>query len=148
MFSRNRSGRMTKAMACLSTFVYLTTMMPGRAMAWGSEGHQTTALIAYLLLTPRAQKNVLAVLQGRKIMEVSTWPDDIKRPGKGCVTPGAAGCNPEYRPETSQWHFVDIPLEADQYDPKADYCRSTRYGDCIVPAIEDFRDLLSRSTKR
>src|SRR5205085_7822821 len=144
----NNRSRLARGLACLSALACLTTLMPGRALAWGSEGHQITALVAYMLLTPRAQKNLAAFLEGRKITEVATWPDDIKRPGKGCVTPGAAGCNPEYRPETAQWHFVDIPLEADQYDPKADYCRSTRYGDCIVPAIEDFRDLLSRSTKR
>jgi S1/P1 Nuclease. len=148
MFSRNSSGRLTKAMACLSTFVCLTTMMPGQAMAWSRDGHQITALIAYLLLTPRAQKNVLAVLQGKKIIAVSTWPDDIKRAGKGCVTPGVPGCSPEYRPETNQWHFVDIPFEQDKFDPQADYCRSTRYGDCIIPAIEDFRDILNKSTKR
>jgi hypothetical protein len=121
--------------------------MPGKAMAWGREGHQTTALIAYMLLTPRAQKNVLAVLQEIKITEASTWPDKIKQAGKGCVMPGAAGCNPEYRPETSQWHFVDIPFERDKFDPQAD-CRASRYGDCIIPAIEEFRDILNKSTKR
>ena len=144
---RIRRGWLMRTMACLRTFVCLTTMMPGQAMAWGREGHQTTALIAYMLLTPRAQKNVLAVLQGKKIIEVSTWPDDIKRAGKGCVIPGAQGCSPEYRPETSQWHFVDIPFEGDKYDPQAD-CRASRYGDCIVPAIEEFRDILNKSTKR
>ena len=148
MLLRNRHGRLTRAMACLSVLVCLTTLLPGRAAAWSGDGHRVTALIAYLLLTPRAQKNVLAVLQGKKIVEVSTWPDDIKRAGKGCVMPGAPGCSPEYRPETAQWHFVDIPFEADKFEPDADYCRSTRYGDCIVPAIEEFADILSKSTRR
>src|ERR1700754_799943 len=101
MLIKNRRGRCKKALAGLITLGSLLTMMPVKAMAWGNEGHQTTALIAFLLLTPRAQKNVLAVLQGREIVDASTWPDDIKRAGKGCVTPGAAGCNPEYRPETA-----------------------------------------------
>jgi nuclease S1 len=144
----SRRGRPARSLAGLSVIVCLATLAPDRAVAWGSAGHQVTALIAYMLLTPRAQKNVLAVLQGRKITEVATWPDDIKRAGKGCVTPGTPGCNPEYRPETAQWHYVDIPFENDRYEPQADYCRSTRYGDCIIPAIEDFRDLLNRSMKR
>lgn len=148
MLLRNRGGRLAKGLAGWIIIVCLTTILPGRAMAWGREGHQTTALIAYLLLTPRAQKNLLAVLQGRKIAEVSTWPDDIKRAGKGCVTPGAPGCSPEYRPETDHWHYVDIPFEDSKFDPKADYCRSTRYGDCIIPAIEEFREILNRSTRR
>jgi S1/P1 Nuclease len=148
MLLRNRCGRLMRAMACLSILGCLTTLIPGRAMAWGGDGHRVTALIAYMLLTPRAQQNVLAVLQGKQIVVVATWPDDIKRAGKGCVVPGARGCSPEYRPETAQWHFVDIPYDADQYDPHADYCRSTRYGDCIVPAIEEFSGLLSESTRR
>src|SRR6185295_12385556 len=100
MLLRNRSGWLARGLAGWIIIVCLITILPGRARAWGRDGHQTTALIAYLLLTPRAQKNLLAVLQGRKIVEVSTWPDDIKRAGKGCVTPGAPGCGPEYRPET------------------------------------------------
>lgn len=147
MLSRNSRGRLTRATACLITLACLTTLMPGKAMAWGREGHQTTALIAFMLLTPRAQKNVLAVLQEIKITEAATWPDNIKRAGKGCVMPGAAGCNPEYRPETDHWHYVDIPFERDKYDPQAD-CRASRYGDCIIPAIEEFRDILNQSTRR
>ena len=148
MMLMNRSRRLTRGLACLITLVCLITLMPGKAGAWSGDGHRVTALIAYLLLTPRAQKNVLAVLQGRKIIEVATWPDQIKSAGKGCVIPGAAGCKSEYRPETSLWHFVDIPYDKDKYDPHADYCRSTRAGDCIIPAIEGFRDILNGSTKR
>lgn len=148
MFSQNRRGRLTRSLVGLITLACLLAMMPAKTMAWGSDGHQTTALIAYLLLTPRAQKNVLAVLQGRKIGAVSTWPDDIKRAGKGCVIPGAPGCNPEYRPETAMWHFVDIPYEDSKFDPHAGYCRSTRAGDCIILAIEEFRDILNKSTRR
>ena len=142
------NGRGRRGLACLSTLVCLTTLLPGPAMAWSSQGHQITALIAYSLLTPRAQKNVLAILEGKQIIDVSTWPDQIKNAGKGCVIPGAADCKPEYRPETSQWHFVDIPFDKDKFDPQADYCRTTRYGDRIIPAIEGFRDILNGSTRR
>jgi hypothetical protein len=124
-------------------------MTPVRTMAWGSAGHQVTALIAYALLTPRAQNNVRAVLGSKNIIDVATWPDDLKRAGEGCVIPGMKVCNPNYRPETAQWHFVDMPISGDgRFDLHAEYCRPSRYGDCIVPAIEDFRGILNRSTKR
>src|SRR2546423_537258 len=132
----------------------LAVMKTARAQRAGdendrsSQGHQITALIAYSLLTPRAQKNVPAILEGKQIIDVSTWPDQIKNAGKGCVIPGAADCKPEYRPETSQWHFVDIPFDKDKFDPQADYWRTTRYGDCIIPAIEGFRDTLNGSPRR
>src|ERR1041384_7358932 len=149
MFLRNKRARLRRGLACLVMLVCSTTMMPVRTMAWGNEGHQITALIAYALLTPKARNNVLAVLEQEKITDVATWPDDLKRAGKGCVIPGAKECNPNYRPETAQWHFVDIPISGEgKYDPQADYCRPSRYGDCIVPAIEDFRDILNKSTRR
>lgn len=148
MFFRNGS-RSLRRMAALVVLSFLITMMPVRTMAWGSQGHKITALIAFALLTPRAQTNVIAVLQGQRIDGVATWPDELKRAGQGCVVPGAPGCNPNYRPETTQWHFADIPIKGDgRFDPQADYCRPSRYGDCIVPAIEGFRDILNKSTNR
>ncbi len=138
--------------ARLILVILLATMLPVKTMAWGNEGHKITALIAYALLTPRAQSNVNAVLQGRKIDAIATWPDDVKRaslPNKVCTVPGAPGCNPNYRPETVQWHFADISINSDgHFDPQGDYCRASRYGDCIVPAIEGFRDILNRSSNR
>lgn len=148
MSLRNKRVRMRRTLACLTVLVCLTTIAPVSASAWGNEGHQITALVAYMLLTPRARNNVDAVLAGKKIDGIATWPDDLKRAGEGCVVPNAKGCNPNYRPETSQWHFVDMPLGDGRFDPKGDYCRSSRYGDCIVPAIDDFRDILNRSTRR
>ena len=87
------------------------------------------------------------VLEGWKIEQVATWPDDLKR--AECAVPGAAGCNPNYRPETALWHFVDIPVESNGlFSKDASYCRSTRQGDCIVLAIDDFVEILKRSTQR
>jgi nuclease S1 len=141
--------KLRSLLARLLILVCLMTMMPIRTMAWGTNGHRITALIALALLNPRAKTNVLAVLEGKTIANVATWPDELKRAGNGCVVPGAPGCNPNYRPETVQWHFVDIPINGNGlFSPTGDYCRASRYGDCIVPAIEGFRDVLNRSTNR
>jgi hypothetical protein len=121
--------------------------LPVRTLAWGGDGHKITALVAYALLNPRAKQNVDILLQNRQIIDVATWPDDLRDPN--CVVPGAPGCNPNYRPETTQWHFVDMPISGNgHYSPTADYCRSTRKGDCIIPAIEDFRVILKASTNK
>jgi hypothetical protein len=152
---RTFSPRILKKLATyIVTVAFLITIFPVRTLAWGDDGHRITALIAYKLLNPRAKQNVDTLLQGRSIAEVSTWPDDLKRPWLGfnpdpkCVVPGVSGCNPNFRPETALWHFVDIPVEGDGHFSKdADYCRSTRQGDCIVLAIDDFVVLLKRSTE-
>ncbi len=126
---------------------FLIAVTPVQTLAWGDEGHKITALIAYALLNPRAKANVDVVLEGVKITDAAVWPDALKRAGDGCTKPGA-DCNPNYRPETTQWHFVDMPLNGTgKFSKTADYCRSTREGDCIVLAIEDFKDMLARSTR-
>jgi len=145
---------LTKFATYLVTIAFLITILPVRTLAWGADGHRVTALIAFALLNPRAKQNVNILLQGRTISQMSTWPDELKRPWLGdnpdpkCVVPGVPGCNPNYRPETALWHFVDIPVDGDGHFLKdADYCRSTRQGDCIVLAIDDFVVLLKRSTE-
>jgi hypothetical protein len=46
------------------------------------------------------------------------------------------------RPYTRQWHFVDIPLDAEQYLAARD-CQSSPEGDCIIQEIERAFALLS-----
>ena len=50
------------------------------------------------------------------------------------------------RPETRNWHFVNIPVGATAYDPDRD-CAATPRGDCIVKAIARFRAILSDPRK-
>src|SRR4051794_33885621 len=112
---------------------FFIAVTPVQSLAWGEDGHKITALIAYALLNPRAKANVDIVLEGVRITDAAVWPDALKRPN--CPVPGA-GCNPNYRPETTLWHFVDMPLNGTgKFSRTADYCRSTREGDCIVLAI-------------
>ena len=40
-------------------------------------------------------------------------------------------------PETARWHFVNIPLTADHYNPARD-CAPSPQGDCIIAAIDRF----------
>src|SRR5262249_39523166 len=60
---------------------------------------------------------------GVSLASVSNWADDVR----------------ESRPETTRWHFVDIPLEASSYDA-ALHCRSDAVrGDCVVAELERLR---------
>src|SRR5262249_17772430 len=40
----------------------------------------------------------------------------------------------DQRPGTAQWHFVDIPLDVNQYDP-ASVCKASADGDCVVAEL-------------
>jgi hypothetical protein len=86
-------------------------------MAWGEDGHSIVAEIAQRRLTPAAQAAVAQALgPGVSLASVSSWADDYR----------------DSHPETANWHFVDIPLAATNYDEARDCPAHAGRGDCIV----------------
>lgn len=77
------------------------------AWAWGPEGHAMIADMAEAHLTPEAHamvEQLLAVEGYRHLDQVSSWPDAIR----------------SQQPDTGPWHYVDIPLYAEQYNAARD----------------------------
>lgn len=82
--------------------------------AWGCKGHETVALIAEAHLTPSAKALAYKILSAGPIdpnlsryckepnldafADASTWADDER----------------QIKPETFQWHFIDIPRGASE----------------------------------
>lgn len=88
--------------------------------AWGPEGHQIVAkLAADQLKGDPAEAKIATILQGASMDSVASWADDIRND----------------RPETYNWHFVDIPLSESSYDPSTE-CAASDKGDCAVAEIE------------
>lgn len=119
-----RFVRAAARLAILSLFLLLGSS--GRLWAWGQEGHSIIAEIADMNLSASAKAHVAALLgQNASLASISSWADDIR----------------DDRPETYNWHFVDIPLNADTYEPNRDCLDSSR-GDCAINAIERNRKTL------
>lgn len=59
-----------------------------------------------------------ALLDGAHLADISTWADEVRRD----------------HPESSRWHYVDIPYEAKSYDAARD-CQTTDHGDCVIAEI-------------
>jgi S1/P1 Nuclease len=110
--------------AFLACFLALTPM--NQALSWGSNGHSIIAEIAQHRLHPQVFARIEDLL-GRQasLGSVASWADDIA----------------QKRPDTINWHFVNIPYEATNYDPSRD-CRPTPKGDCIINAIKRSRATL------
>ncbi len=97
--------------------------------AWGPEGHHIVARVALSRMTPEAKQAAQALLGSEDFVAVSTWADEIR----------------SQRPETYNWHFVDIPFGEMKYDAARD-CKATPQGDCAVAQLERARkDLLDAS---
>jgi hypothetical protein len=61
--------------------------------------------------------------RGHSLASIASWADDIR----------------DARPQTYNWHFVDIPLGVPTYLEKRD-CKADVKGDCIVLALGRVRD--------
>src|SRR4051812_42193507 len=66
------------------------------ASAWGAQGHHVVARIAWALLTPAARAACEQLIPGgfEGFVAAATWADEVR----------------SARPETYNWHFVDIPV--------------------------------------
>ena len=79
------------------------------ALAWGRVGHRASARLAESRLSPRARAIIRDLLEpGESLADASTWADENSRD-----IPGSAG-----------WHFVNVPVSAQHYDPRD--CRPQR----------------------
>jgi nuclease S1 len=119
-----------KHLICFILAVSLVSIFPARANAWGAAGHRIVAIIAEDNLNTHTRERI-ADLLGEEVTlaSVANFADEIRFS----------------RPDTKQFHFVDIPLTANSYDPARD-CRASEEGDCVIAAIERFRQELANTS--
>ena len=109
--------------------------LPILAFAWGPEGHRVVADLARERLTASARQQIRELLGNDDLAAISTWADEIRN----------------QHPETSGWHFVDIPWNADGFSEERDCYRphshqpSSRqdHHNCVVDRIESFQQVLA-----
>jgi hypothetical protein len=98
------------------------------AKAWGPEGHAVIADVADAHLTPNAKSIVKTLLGHSTMAGVASWADTVRN----------------QRPQTYNWHFVDIEIENSDYVPTRD-CPQTAKGDCALAAIDRFKVVLANT---
>jgi hypothetical protein len=108
-------------------FAALLAILPWhQAIAWGQEGHSAVAEIAQRRLSPQAAAMVARLLgRGHSLAAVASWADDVRNA----------------RPDTSRWHFVDMPLASDRYVP-AEHCAPSPQGDCVIAELDRLKTAL------
>jgi hypothetical protein len=108
-----------------TVFMILAAASP--ALAWGRIAHRASAKLAESRLSPRTRALIRELLEpGESLADASTWADDHSR-----EIPGS-----------NAWHFVNVPIWEDHYDPR--HCRGQG---CVVSKIADFKAaLLDRNT--
>ena len=84
----------------------LAVLLATPAAAWGPLAHRVIARVAARHLSPAARHEVGQLLAGASLADVAYWADEIR----------------EQHPETARWHYVDIPLRANDYRPGDLWC--------------------------
>ena len=90
--------------------------MAAHAFAWGAQGHEVIASVAWQRLNPQARQEVtrlLALEPGQTLESIATWADEHRSPATGV------------------WHYVNFPRTSCKYEPERD-CPGGR---CVVAAI-------------
>lgn len=87
------------------------------AFGWGPEGHSLIARIAEAQFTADTRARVAEILgPGTAMASIASWADEVRRS----------------RPQTANWHFIDIPISR----PHLDMARDCPHGDCVIAEIE------------
>lgn len=113
-----------KTIASSCVFVALSC---GAALGWGQEGHSIVAEVAQHRLTPEAATEVARLLgANHSLASVGSWADDER----------------DVRPETYNWHFVDIPIASNSYDASTQCAPDPNAGDCVVAELDRLKSNL------
>jgi S1/P1 Nuclease len=90
----------------------------------GPGGSSIIAEIAQRRLSPESARSVEQLLgRGHSLASVASWADDAR----------------DTRPETSNWHFVDMPLAVRKYSASRDSANDPKSGFCIVAELDALR---------
>ena len=112
-----------------AVFVFVLSAATAPVSGWGAVGHRVVARLAWALMTAGAREQTAVLLEvgpepGREVraheafVAAATWADEVR----------------PTRPETYNWHFVDIPVGETRYDAARD-CPVTERGDCAIAQI-------------
>jgi nuclease S1 len=99
-----------------------------QAQAWGPDGHAIVAAIAEARLDPAIRAQVAQLLScdqtgAQHLDQIASWADAVRTRDQ----------------TTGPWHFVDIPLQTQLFDPNRD-CAG---GNCVVAQIRRFASVLA-----
>ncbi len=121
-----------RKLALAATFAFCLAspaIFADSALGWGQEGHSIIAEIAQTQLTPEAAQAIEGLIGRRSLASFASWADDIR----------------DARPDSYNWHFVDIPIHSNEYLPSRD-CKDDVKGDCIVQELARLRNGLRCSS--
>ena len=111
--------------------------LPSASWAWGANGHAMVADIAMDILSDPKTGSPSTVASLRTLLPYAHNLDSGTLPVTTIadIASAADSWRAGGHPETTQWHFVDIPLHEDAYDESRD-CHYSDDGLTFIPQWE------------
>ena len=127
MFATNWCARFFHRIAA-ALLVSSTIFAPTAAIAWGSEGHRVTGLVAAELLTPRTRIRLNDLIPGADLGDIANYIDLNRSTLSQLI------------PNSDKWHYDNQPVcqsqTFDEYCPKGE-CASARVP-VLIKVLADF----------
>jgi len=81
-----------------TTLIIGAVFTTSKAYAWGQNGHRIVGHIAEQHLSDETVHNLLPLLEGQSLAQISTWADEMRS-------------SPElfWRKKSSRWHYINLP---------------------------------------
>jgi hypothetical protein len=116
---------------CLLLLALVFVAAAPRVLGWGETGHVIVAMIAEKHLKQNAKHGIAELLGTQRISSpaVAVWADKIRH----------VKVFEKKFPKNGQWHYVDIPFDAKEFDPARD-CKT---GNCVIDKIAHFQKVLA-----
>lgn len=112
--------------------------------------HKTIGSLAQeFIKSTLAEKEVAKLLEkinASSLEEIADWADKIKPTSKNKPTDSETKDFLTHFPDTREWHFVDLPLDATSYDVQK-YRRYIRKDDVVHALMESINILMGNSNK-
>jgi len=121
-----------RSLVCIALVLVVFNCYSLPAYAWGVNGHIIVAMIAEQNIDPATALKIKEILgDGVSLGDVANFADDYRNDHL----------------ETYNFHFVDIPKNANTYKATRDCVEDPEKGDCVLAALPRYRDqILSPST--
>jgi len=114
---------MTIRMRALPKVLAAMAIALGGPVPWGYDGHWIVGAVAWRYLDPPAQAAVLDLLDGKRLADVASWADEVKKDR-----------------EEQHWHWLNVPR------PATSVGRDAAAGENVVGAIERYSVILGDSS--
>lgn len=111
-------------MKTLIVVIGLFVIAEQSVLGFGDQGHKAIWAAAQTELTPNAKKRVKSILGSDKLPMTAVWLDKARsaKKGKGELKGDHETADFNAKFETNdQWHFVNLPVDADSYQDGKDF---------------------------